>query len=175
MREKITFTPGQKVIATLDQNAGKPVDGRSGPQYMRVVDNDSRIMFIEPALEQAISESGAGAGDVIQILQIGKGKAARWDVGIVSETREPARPHNAEATPPAKVRQSETNTPAAPARQITRDAIQMTEAYAAAIEATAAAEAYATLHNLRDLRLSDPETITRLAITVYIQRGKEGR
>src|ERR1700744_2546439 len=89
MREKITFEPGQAVRVTLDNDTGKPVDGRTGTQYMRVVDDDQRIIFADPALEQAIVESGATAGDVVQIIKIGTGKRARWDVAIMGEPQTP--------------------------------------------------------------------------------------
>jgi hypothetical protein len=171
MREKITFTAGKAVRTMLDQPEGKPVDGKNGPQYMRVCDNDQRIMFIEPELEEAIKQSGATAGDAIQITQIGKGRTAAWDVGIIADTRPiQPRPPAPSFRPPAAAAAL-----APPERQITGDAAQLTAAYVAAIEATAAAEAYASQHAIRDLHLADADTITRCALSIYIQRAKEDR
>jgi hypothetical protein len=89
MREKITFKPGAKVQAVIDQSQGKECEGNNGTQYMRVCDNDQRIMFCDPELEEAILQAGATAGDAIQIVKTVEGKGdsrfTTWDVAIISE------------------------------------------------------------------------------------------
>jgi pyruvate/2-oxoglutarate dehydrogenase complex dihydrolipoamide acyltransferase (E2) component len=116
-------------------------------------------------------------------------------VGDAQELQPPARPAAAPraAVPPAAGQYAHPNgypnnatgkndltyeqalrqPPAAPAqREITSDAAELASAYAAAFEATAAADQYAKAAGVRDLRFSDKETITRLAMTVFIARSK---
>jgi hypothetical protein len=167
MRDKIKFEPGVAVRALLDKNESKPIEGRNGTDYMRVVDNDERIMFCPEELEEAIHQSGAAAGDVIQITQKGKGRTARWEVGIIGDTRQgQPRP----AAPPAAPQPAAT--PIAPARTITAPAVEMTAAFIAAIQATREAEAYAAREGLRNFHACDTDTITRIALTIFIQGAK---
>jgi hypothetical protein len=65
MRNKITFE--ERVQILLDKDEAKKVDGRTGPEYMRVCDNDASIIFAPRALEAAIQAAGARAGDIVQI------------------------------------------------------------------------------------------------------------
>jgi hypothetical protein len=185
MREKITFEPGQEVQAKLDRTESKPVASRNGgTEYMRVCDDDERIMFAPEGLELAITESGATAGDVISIRQMGRGKTTRWDVAIVGDVPaaapQPAPRSQRGPQPAARLAMSNTQQLAErediqpPQRSISSDAAELASAYAAAIEATAAAESYAAAAGVRDIRFSDKETITRLAMTVFIARSKQG-
>jgi hypothetical protein len=146
---------------------------------MRVCDNDASIIFAPPALEAAIQAAGARAGDVIQIDRLThtdrqtRKKVVDWEVAIVGDAQEPqppARPAPAQraAAPPAAAARPPAH------REITSDAAELVSAYAAAIEATAAAEQYAAATGLRDIRFSDRETITRLAVTVFINRSEKG-
>lgn len=157
-REKITFEPGQPVQVQLDKSDSKPIEGRNGTDYMRVCDRDQRIMFCPEALELAITESGAAAGDVIEIRTTGKGKNLRYSVGIVGQPQPAAaRPHSPRASSTAAA----------------VDAALMADAYAAAILATGQAEEHAVRAGVRDLHLTDADTITRVALTIFIQRSKE--
>jgi hypothetical protein len=182
MREKITFEPGQAVRVKLDQPQGKQVDGRTGPQYMRVVDDDERIIFADPELEQAIRECGAEGGDVIQILKIGNGKKARWDVGIVAGTTQqptpqqpPTRSRPAELGPSFEQQLADRKAQQQPApAAITSETAEMTAAFVSAIDASAEAERYASRAGIRDFHL-DTDAIKNLAVTIYIHRAKGGR
>lgn len=172
MREKLIIEPGQTVQVSLDKEDGRPVESRTGKtEYMRVVDHDERIIFAPLELETAIKASGANAGDVIQITRRGK---TAWDVAIVHEDPRYARnPEHYRPTPSKVIRQA-ASTPvpvAAPAREITGDAAEMTSAFVAAIEASQAAEQYAEGVGLRDFRFTKDD-IRALATTIYISRTK---
>ena len=171
-REKVTFE--ERVQVLLDRDEGKAVESRTGAtEYMRVLDNDQRIMFAPAALEASIQASGAKAGDLIQIDKVKQGRTWIWEVAILSDMP-PAR----QARPAAQPAQQRAAAP--PARQaqpaqseITHEALAMTTAFMAAIQAAGEAEAYAVQQGMRDFSLSN-ERITNLAITIYIQRAKAG-
>ncbi len=177
-REKITFEPSQPVQMKLDRSESKPIDGRNGTDYMRVCDDDARILFAPEGLELAITESGAQAGDVIQITKIpGRGKEIIWNVGIVGEQqpapaprRQPA-PRNTSQPQPAAQLATRERKPEAIA--ISAEATEMTAAFVAAIQATTAAEAYAArLGTPAVFRLCETDIICRVALSIYIQRSK---
>lgn len=187
-REKITFEPNIPVQTTLDKSQSKPIEGRNGQtDYMRVCDNDERIMFCPEGLEQAIQESGAKAGDVVRIIQRGTGKKTTWDVGIISEdTRHLAHVHPPAAREIAQAAASQRNASRHAAnhaaelginaadlqpagRQISTEAAEMTSALTAAIEAARAAELYAKMAGIEGFRLQAGD-VKALACTIYIQR-----
>jgi hypothetical protein len=175
-REKVTFE--ERVQVVLDRDEGKPVESRTGAtEYMRVLDNDQRIMFAPAALEAAIKDSGAKAGDLIQIDQLKHGRTTRWEVAILSDMP-PAQPARQERTAAQPAQQRAAAPPARPQQaprpsEISAEAIEMTTAFMAAIQAAGEAEAYAVQQGMRDFSLSN-ERITNLAITIYIQRAKAG-
>jgi hypothetical protein len=184
-REKITFEASQPVQVKLDRSESKPIDGRNGTDYMRVCDDDARILFAPEGLELAITESGAAAGDIIQITKIpGRGKEIIWNVGIVGDQEQPAPPprrqpaprNTSQPQPAAQLATRERKQPAEPAAiGISSEATEMTAAYVAAIQATTAAEAYAQRLGMPAVfRISDGDTITRVALSIYIQRAKGG-
>jgi hypothetical protein len=179
MREKIELKPG--VIRTqIDRTQSKPIEGRDGAtEYMRICDDDERILFCPAGLEAAIAESGAQAGDIIEIAQKGKGKSATWSVGIVSATKPHTltRPNGPALHQHAALGITEADAqPARPTatRQVSTDTTDMAAAYMAAIEATTAAEQYAT-HAGLELNLTTADTITRVALSIYIQQTRSGK
>ncbi len=177
MRNKITFE--QRVQVLLDKDEPKQVDGRSGPEYMRVCDNDASIIFAPPALEAAIQAAGARAGDVIQIDRLTRGKAVEWQVGIIGDTSHPPEQLRARTAAALRTAAPAAAAPARPTGPAIRsdaaeDAAAMAAAFAAAIIATGEAEQHAARAGIRELRLTDRETITRVALSIYIGRQKAG-
>jgi hypothetical protein len=179
-REKVTFE--ERVQVLLDRDEAKPIASRDGgTEYMRVLDHDKRIMFCPPALEAAIKASGAKAGDLISIDQLttGTGRSARthWDVAIISdpEPAAPARRAGAATVPAAAPGRPAAAQPAAPPadRDTAAQAAAMASAFRAAILATGDAEQHAAAMGIRDLVLSDAETITRVALSIYIQGARQ--
>jgi hypothetical protein len=181
MREKVKFSEKTPVMVKLDFNDGTECTSRTGEtQYQYTVDDDKRIMYVDPPIRNYILAEGARAGDVIRITKYGA-DARQWMV----ERALPAV-RGAAAFPPleaaAAPRQQHIagptaadETPAPKARAIDTEALRMAASFSAAIEATAAAEQYAAAAGVRSLTLSDRETITKVALSIYIQRAKDGR
>lgn len=174
MREKITFQPGRPELVKLDFGPdGIEREGRTGPQYMYTCDDDRRIMFVDPPVRELILETGAQEGDSVRITK--GARKGNWRVDRI-ET-EPAQPMQRAAAPPAIDRAAAPRPAAQPeaaARLITAEAADMTAAFVAAIEATGAAEAYAPTAGVRDLALTRADTITRVALAIYIGRRQAG-
>ena len=179
-REKITFEPSQPVQMKLDRTESKPIEGRNGTDYMRVCDDDERILFAPAGLELAITESGAQAGDVIQVTNAGTLKKPIWNVGIAGEQPAPSR-QTARRNILLEIPTSQPQPAAAMATRerkpeaiaISGEATEMTAAFVAAIQATTAAEAYAArLGTPAVFRLCETDIICRVALSIYIQRSK---
>lgn len=141
-RQKVTFERNQPELIKLDRDSSKEVPGRRGPQFMRILDGDTRILFADPDLENAIVQSGARKGDVAQIVK----RANGWEVGIMPDTaaRKPQTYTSWAAQQPAT--QQPAQQPAAtkaPPELKTSRAVELAAALETAIDAAMSAERYA--------------------------------
>jgi hypothetical protein len=166
MREKVKFSEKTPVLVKLDFNDGTECTSRTGEtQYQYTVNDDAGIMYVDPPIRNYIQAEGAKAGDVIRITKFGA-DARQW---VVEKALSPVRGAAAFPATPAS------SQPQAPTRAIDAEAARMAASFSAAIEATAAAEQYAAAAGIRSLTLSDRDTITKVALSIYIQRAKDGR
>ncbi len=176
MREKVTFPADEPVFVTLDFDDGTPQNSKKtgAVQYMYVVDNDVRIMWVDPAVRELIHDTGARAGDQVCITK----RKTGWGVELVEE-----EPHQAPPPPRPGPRQTARQQPAPkntgnghaaqqPAQQpqqapVTRASADLISCFVAAIDAAKEACAYG---QRRGMQLEfDAEGIRAMAITLYIQ------
>lgn len=88
MREKLTFEPNVPVVATLEYDDGKVVEGRFGDQYQYFLAGE-RILYADPDLRERIKRSGAKTGDTIAICKratrSGNKRRVNWEVVLQAE------------------------------------------------------------------------------------------
>jgi hypothetical protein len=144
-RQKVTFTANRAELIKLDRDSSKEVPGRNGPQWMRILDGDTRILFADADLENAIVQSGARKGDVVQIVKRSNG----WEAGIMPDTaaRKPQTYDTWAAGHATSVALREPQQPAQQTAQTpalkTSRAVELAAALETAIDAAMAAERYA--------------------------------
>jgi hypothetical protein len=80
-REKVSFPANTTVLVTLEFDTGKLVAGKFGDQYQYFLLGE-QIMWVDPAVNEAIVATGAGANDEIGITKRTKGA---WEVFRVEE------------------------------------------------------------------------------------------
>jgi len=189
-RTKIDFEPNIPVTMTLEFDGGKPVAGRNGQQYLYWVDGQ-RSMFLDAEPHQMIQQTGAVAGDTLEITKTLKGRTVGWEVvHVVDEpapesdehsrttalpmSRPAPQPARSTATRPLPAGQpaprNSNPQPAPPAAPITPATCNMLSALCSAIDALAEAKTYAERKGVK--MLIDAEMIRRTATTIYIGRGE---
>jgi hypothetical protein len=176
MREKVKFSEGKPVMVKLDFNDGTACASRDGgQQYQYTLDDDIRIMYVDPAIRNYILSEGCMAGDVVEITKHGA-DARAWEVRKALRSVQ-----GAAAFPPAAAAQQPRTQQAQPAAQqqaaaqpaapISSRTLEMVAALIGAIDAAAEAERYAARQGM-PLKF-DRGDIRAIAATLYI--GKDGR
>lgn len=183
-RQKIEWEPNIPVTVTLEFDGGKEVAGRQGPQYLYWVDGQ-RSMFLDPAPHDMIQQTGAKAGDTLEITKTLHGRKVDWEVvHVCDEPAPPADEHTRTTSQPMSQPRRSTatrplpptspqprNTPAPQiAQPITPATCNMLSALCSAIDALAEAATYAERKGIK--MHVDAEMIRRTATTIYIGRSE---
>lgn len=154
-REKVTFPANVTQFVTLEFDAPQEVAGRGGPQAQYFL-GSQRIMWLDLEVAQAITATGARAGDEVAITKretlAGGRKSIQWEVEKVEdESHEPeqnprnwAAANRHEMQPPREEpRQAPaprtTAAPAPPLEQQLRQSLNLPTATTESWEATSAA------------------------------------
>ena len=86
-REVIKISDVRQNVVKLDFGPeGVEREGSYGVQYQYTLNDDSAVMWVKPAIRDAIIASGAAAGDSVRIQRHGKGYVAT----VISDAHEPA-------------------------------------------------------------------------------------
>jgi Fe2+ transport system protein FeoA len=198
--EKITFAPGAPVEVALKFPTGKNVPGKFGEQVLFTATNDTVFYLDpEPAsdVERRISELGIRTGEPFRLTKIKhpRGGGCSFHVDRLSNesdlertlTRSIENRSRQEAPQPSKEKTPPTSTTTAPIEPPTGRvsaqqeiqpernhnapmAAKLMAAFAAAIEALAEAQAYATRRGL-GITFSS-EDVRCVAISAFIQDGR---
>ncbi len=151
------------VIITLDRNPDQCTqrEGQYGVDYQYIVNNDRGIMWAPKALRDALIQSGARAGDSVEICKSQRGRAVSYVATLVSDAREPRA-----AAPPVE---PETATPQ-PVSEVHPITELVTACLRSAIDAMCEARIYA---DKRELDLDGPswEDVRAIANTLFINRS----
>jgi hypothetical protein len=163
------------IVVTLDKGPEVCIqrEGNKGVDYEYFVNNNSGIMYLPKAGRDALMQTGAQAGDSVEICKARRGNATLYFVHLVKDTHEPAPPPARQLAAVA-VEEAPKATYAPQPQQVkavNELSAQLAWCMHSAIDAMAAARDYAAT---RSLTLDTPswEDIRALAITAYIQRSK---
>ena len=145
MREKVKFNEGSPVMVKLDFNDGTQCTSRDGsPQFQYTLDDDLRIMYVDPPIRNYILAEGCLAGDVVQITKHGA-DARQWEVhkALRSVQGAAAFPPTEAASQPAAKRTRHAQQPAQVQAPVTSRTAELVAALISAIDAAEEAEKYA--------------------------------
>jgi len=189
-RTKIDWEPNIPVTVTLEFDGGKEVAGRQGPQYLYWVDGQ-RSMFLDPQPHDLIQQTGAKAGDTLEITKTLRGRKVDWEVVHILEEPAPESDEHSRTTaqPMSRVapqrargtaatsqpapRNMPASTPAPEIQQpITGATLSLTSALCNAVDALLATRDYARSKGIEMPITAD--AIRAVAISVYIDRCKGG-
>lgn len=199
MTQREILKPQMNVPLTvhLDQGPeGKEKTGQYGTDYQYTVNQNAGVMWLPAEGRDALIQSGAQAGDDVQIVKSMRGKQVVWSAQVVSDAAEvPAASNGVQVSYtsgvkfPARVYAQPAQAPVAaprtapaprpapqpqPETRITPVAMQLASCFCAAIDACLEAETYA---KSKGLAIEfNAEDLRAVALSVYIgaQRQQAG-
>lgn len=82
------------VLITLDKNPDQCTqrEGQYGVDYQFIVNSDSGIMWLPKAGRDALIQSGARAGDQVELCKSQRGRVVSYVATVVNDAREPQTP-----------------------------------------------------------------------------------
>jgi hypothetical protein len=167
------------IVITLDKNPDQCTqrEGQYGVDYQYIVNSDSGIMWLPKAGRDALINSGARAGDQVELCKSQRGRVVNYVATLVSDARE-TRPSVTPSSSTAFGQRLQETVAAAPAQipapPASSEVFPIKEMWAAclrtAIDAMWEAREYAFK---REFDLDGPswEDVRALAITMYINRA----
>lgn len=178
-REIIKLSDNQPTIVKLDFGPeGIERQGKMGRQYQYTLNDDSCVMWVAPAVRDAIVESGAQAGDSISIQKY----RGRFHVAIVGDAQEEAPKPGPRVVAPAPAtavaRRDPRRAPAAAAKSAVIPEVRphllmlIAGSFRMAIDTIADATKYAQSKGMT-LQFNE-EDVRATANTLFIQVQKEG-
>jgi hypothetical protein len=186
LRDKVQFATNVPQKLTLEFDPpDDPRAGRFGDQYMYFF-GGSKIAWFDPPVHAQIVQSGAGAGEEIEICKRetkkGNRKSVKWEVVLLNaqepgEFEGPHTEYDPDHAPEAKPVPAPAKTAApAPAAIAAPEPNPLAQALILALEAAEIADNTARRQGWESFALNNDQ-IVKLAITAYIQAqdGKAAR
>lgn len=192
-REVVKLDYDVPAIVKLDFGEGVQVEGKFGVQWQYTLNDNTAVMWLPKSGRDALAQSGAQAGDSVQIVKSMRGKTTTFHAQVVSDAHAPApAPAPTPIRNGAKIPQRAYYQPdpmasqAALAQHITRESKpepapappppavrevhpvteQLTSCLKSAIDAAAAAQEHARERGLGVTFTS--EDVRAIALSVYI-------